>query len=177
MSVRRGPFPSSTKLPNFLLHNFFSRHVCSQLHLTQLPSPWKCIDFILSKNPLLLMALISFPRFLSRPLESNHRRSLRSRHKCVCCVSPTAAATSKGRSGSAVIWFKQDLRVDDHLGLVAASKYQAVVPLYVFDHRILSRKWVYFLFFLFFICFHYRVLKFGFCKDKGRFLPATAWVL
>ncbi|KAH9647540.1 photolyase/cryptochrome alpha/beta domain-containing protein [Citrus sinensis] len=85
------------------------------------------------------MALISFPRFLSRPLESNHRRSLRSRHKCVCCVSPTAAATSKGRSGSAVIWFKQDLRVDDHLGLVAASKYQAVVPLYVFDHRILSR--------------------------------------
>ncbi|KAH9678294.1 photolyase/cryptochrome alpha/beta domain-containing protein [Citrus sinensis] len=85
------------------------------------------------------MALISFPRFLSRPLESNHRRSLRSRYKCVCCVSPTAAATSKGRSGSAVIWFKQDLRVDDHLGLVAASKYQAVVPLYVFDHRILSR--------------------------------------
>ncbi|KAK0595400.1 hypothetical protein LWI29_006243 [Acer saccharum] len=41
--------------------------------------------------------------------------------------------------GSAILWFKQDLRVDDHFGLVAASKYQSLVPLYVFDHRILSR--------------------------------------
>lgn len=37
------------------------------------------------------------------------------------------------------MWFKQDLRVDDHPGLLAASKHRAVIPLYVLDRRILSR--------------------------------------
>ncbi|KAG0491955.1 hypothetical protein HPP92_005353 [Vanilla planifolia] len=42
-------------------------------------------------------------------------------------------------TGAAVVWYKHDLRVDDHPGLVAAaSQYQTVVPLYVFDHRIIS---------------------------------------
>ncbi|XP_043716241.1 uncharacterized protein LOC122664469 isoform X2 [Telopea speciosissima] len=39
----------------------------------------------------------------------------------------------------ALLWFKHDLRSDDHPGLVAASNRQTVVPLYIFDHRILSR--------------------------------------
>ncbi|KAJ4982067.1 hypothetical protein NE237_032904 [Protea cynaroides] len=39
----------------------------------------------------------------------------------------------------ALLWFKHDFRSDDHSGLVAASQRQNVVPLYIFDHRILSR--------------------------------------
>lgn len=40
----------------------------------------------------------------------------------------------------AILWYKHDLRVDDHPGLVAAAaRYRSVVPLYVFDHRLLSR--------------------------------------
>ncbi|KAL0907838.1 hypothetical protein M5K25_022281 [Dendrobium thyrsiflorum] len=41
--------------------------------------------------------------------------------------------------GASIVWYKHDLRVDDHPGLVAAaSQQQAVVPLYVFDPRIIS---------------------------------------
>ncbi|GAB2294093.1 hypothetical protein Dimus_028310 [Dionaea muscipula] len=43
------------------------------------------------------------------------------------------------RSGAAILWFKHDLRTDDHPGLLAASEHGIVVPLYVFDRRILSR--------------------------------------
>ncbi|KAJ8470631.1 hypothetical protein OPV22_024974 [Ensete ventricosum] len=62
---------------------------------------------------------------------------------CVACVRASASpARGQGeavRGGSALVWFKNDLRVDDHPGLVAAvAKHETVVPLYVFDHRILS---------------------------------------
>lgn len=43
------------------------------------------------------------------------------------------------RRGAAVLWFKHDLRVDDHPGLAAAAKFETVVPLYIFDRRIFSR--------------------------------------
>lgn len=54
-----------------------------------------------------------------------------------------AVASAGGFSGSscdaAVVWYKHDLRVDDHPGLVAASsQLQTVLPLYVFDPRIIS---------------------------------------
>ncbi|GAV64864.1 DNA_photolyase domain-containing protein/Abhydrolase_6 domain-containing protein [Cephalotus follicularis] len=76
------------------------------------------------------MALpLTFPRFLSLRFAPNRRFH--------CSFSLPASTTSSG--GSAILWFKQDLRVDDHPGLVAASEYRAVVPLYVFDHRILCR--------------------------------------
>ncbi|KAK0598107.1 hypothetical protein LWI29_031698 [Acer saccharum] len=77
------------------------------------------------------MAVVGFPGSLSLPSAPNRRtfRGAGRRNNCICCA----------RSGSAILWFKQDLRVDDHFGLVAASKYQSLVPLYVFDHRILSR--------------------------------------
>ncbi|KAF2311736.1 hypothetical protein GH714_026460 [Hevea brasiliensis] len=63
------------------------------------------------------------------------------RKRCSCSFSAQAPlTTTNGRcsGGSVIIWFKQDLRVDDHPGLVEASKYPSLVPLYVFDHRILS---------------------------------------
>lgn len=33
----------------------------------------------------------------------------------------------------AVVWFKHDLRIDDHLGLAAALQYERVLPLFIFD--------------------------------------------
>ncbi|WOL19137.1 hypothetical protein Cni_G27934 [Canna indica] len=43
------------------------------------------------------------------------------------------------RGGTAIVWFKNDLRIDDHPGLATAvAKHEMVIPLYVFDHRILS---------------------------------------
>ncbi|KAL2609295.1 hypothetical protein R1flu_027868 [Riccia fluitans] len=38
----------------------------------------------------------------------------------------------------AVVWFKRDLRIDDHPGLAAASSYSSVIPLFVFDPALLS---------------------------------------
>ena len=50
-------------------------------------------------------------------------------------------SSNPGGGGAAILWFKHDLRIDDHPGLVAAaSRYRTVIPLYVFDHRILSRQ-------------------------------------
>ncbi|CAN6709746.1 unnamed protein product [Malus baccata var. baccata] len=42
-------------------------------------------------------------------------------------------------AGVAVVWLKHDLRIDDHPALLAASNHSSVVPIYVFDHRIISR--------------------------------------
>ncbi|GJN34461.1 hypothetical protein PR202_gb23123 [Eleusine coracana subsp. coracana] len=60
-----------------------------------------------------------------------HRRWSRSRCRIVASNASAAAA---------VVWFKHDLRIDDHPGLVAAAAEprRPVVPLYVFDHRILA---------------------------------------
>lgn len=57
-----------------------------------------------------------------------------SRSRCRIAASNAAAA--------AVVWFKHDLRIDDHPGLVAAAAEprRPVVPLYVFDSRILAGK-------------------------------------
>ncbi|KAI3458274.1 hypothetical protein Pfo_014937 [Paulownia fortunei] len=44
-----------------------------------------------------------------------------------------------GNSGTAILWYKHDLRIVDHPGLIAAAQHRCVVPLYVFDRRILSR--------------------------------------
>lgn len=50
---------------------------------------------------------------------------------------PTKSSQGEN-AGAAILWFKQDLRVDDHPGLIAVSRHRTVIPLYVFDHRILS---------------------------------------
>ncbi|XP_037435535.1 uncharacterized protein LOC119302601 isoform X3 [Triticum dicoccoides] len=50
------------------------------------------------------------------------------------------SCSSVSDGGAAVVWFKHDLRLDDHPGLVAAcaEPRRPVVPLYVFDSRILA---------------------------------------
>ncbi|KAM0873780.1 hypothetical protein ACQ4PT_037850 [Festuca glaucescens] len=55
-------------------------------------------------------------------------------------VVSCSAAQVSGGAAAAVVWFKHDLRVDDHPGLVAAcaERRRPVVPLYVFDRRILA---------------------------------------
>lgn len=50
-----------------------------------------------------------------------------------------SSAAAAEDDGSAILWYKHDLRIDDHPGLLSASQHQTLVPLYVFDHRILSR--------------------------------------
>ncbi|KAJ0918656.1 putative alpha/beta hydrolase-1, DNA photolyase, rossmann-like alpha/beta/alpha sandwich [Helianthus annuus] len=52
-------------------------------------------------------------------------------------LNTVASSNGVKTTGAAVIWYKSDLRVDDHPALFAASKHSTVVPLYVFDHRIL----------------------------------------
>lgn len=50
------------------------------------------------------------------------------------------SGVSETSKGPAILWYKHDLRIDDHPGLLAASQqHRTLVPLYVFDHRILSR--------------------------------------
>ncbi|CAD5187578.1 unnamed protein product [Musa acuminata subsp. malaccensis] len=91
----------------------------------------------------LAFSLRHHPRIASPLRPSLPRPRPRRLPFCVACVRPLASpAPGQGeaaRGGSALVWFKNDLRVDDHPGLVAAvAKHETVVPLYVFDHRILS---------------------------------------
>lgn len=53
---------------------------------------------------------------------------------------------AKGGNGeAAVVWFKNDLRIDDHPGLIeAVEKHESVIPLYVFDPCILSGSFFFF---------------------------------
>ena len=59
----------------------------------------------------------------------------------------TIARASAGASGAvangstdskelAILWFKHDLRLDDHPGVAAASAFKQVLPVYVFDPNV-----------------------------------------
>ncbi|PSS33167.1 Cryptochrome DASH like [Actinidia chinensis var. chinensis] len=93
------------------------------------------------------MALLVFPRFLpltslSPNLSSRPQTRLLCSSLAMASMSSTRTRTESSvgeTAGAAVLWFKHDLRLDDHPGLVAASRFRKVVPLYVFDRRILSR--------------------------------------
>ncbi|KAL1813856.1 hypothetical protein DCAR_0626239 [Daucus carota subsp. sativus] len=54
-------------------------------------------------------------------------------------VSCSVNHAGADNESTAVVWYKQDLRIDDHPGLVSASRHRNLIPLYVFDHRVLSR--------------------------------------
>ena len=73
------------------------------------------------------------------PAPPYRRRVLRNR--CQGRIVASNAATPVRDGGTAaVVWFKHDLRIDDHPGLAAAvsEPRRPVVPLYVFDRRILA---------------------------------------
>eukprot|EP00262_Sarcandra_glabra_P019728 TRINITY_DN757_c0_g1_i1.p1 TRINITY_DN757_c0_g1~~TRINITY_DN757_c0_g1_i1.p1 ORF type:complete len:710 (+),score=119.17 TRINITY_DN757_c0_g1_i1:141-2270(+) len=86
------------------------------------------------------MALV-FPRihlFSSlRPSPSRPRRIF-SATMAVKGATMAARGQETKNKEVALVWFKHDLRTDDHPGLIAASQYPTVVPLYVFDPRILT---------------------------------------
>ncbi|XVF50670.1 hypothetical protein PTKIN_Ptkin04bG0120700 [Pterospermum kingtungense] len=65
---------------------------------------------------------------LSPPFRSKPRRSF------ICSLSTGT------KTPSAILWFKHDLRLHDHPALTtAAHTHRSLLPLYVFDHRILFR--------------------------------------
>ncbi|OMO85847.1 hypothetical protein CCACVL1_09967 [Corchorus capsularis] len=85
------------------------------------------------------MALLTLPRSLPLTFPPFHFFSPRrtTRPSFVCSLS---SGTGPTKSGSAILWFKHDLRLDDHPALAAAAEtHRSVLPLYVFDHRILAR--------------------------------------
>ncbi|RWR87524.1 6-4DNA photolyase [Cinnamomum micranthum f. kanehirae] len=94
------------------------------------------------------MALLACPpRIHLLPSSSSFFRAASNRRRFSLAGARSAAPNGLSVSASdrreandvALVWFKHDLRIDDHPGLVAASRYRTVVPVYVFDHRILSR--------------------------------------
>jgi hypothetical protein len=85
---------------------------------------------------LLALRLGHHHRLPAPPAQRRLRRC--SQRLVVSC----SAAQASGGAAAAVVWFKHDLRLDDHPGLVAAcaERRRPVVPLYVFDRRILAGK-------------------------------------
>jgi hypothetical protein len=85
------------------------------------------------------------PQVFSRRLQ--HLRPVnvcleRRRRWCVCChgarstesgVCEEEEKEEEGGGQLAIVWFKHDLRIDDHLGLAAALEYERVLPLFIFD--------------------------------------------
>ncbi|MCL7036961.1 hypothetical protein MKW94_002684 [Papaver nudicaule] len=74
---------------------------------------------------------LHFPSFTSPPLFSSSVSSRTVHCKC--------KSTKENLNNTALVWFKHDLRIDDHTALIAASHYRSILPLYIFDHRIISR--------------------------------------
>ncbi|XP_047254883.1 uncharacterized protein LOC107847439 isoform X2 [Capsicum annuum] len=81
------------------------------------------------------MAVVSSSRFLSLSFSSNPNTPASC---CTCVKMKTPGAVNK--DAAAILWYKHDLRIDDHPGIVVASSmHRTLVPLYIFDPRILSR--------------------------------------
>ncbi|KAH7291798.1 hypothetical protein KP509_29G036100 [Ceratopteris richardii] len=79
--------------------------------------------------------------------DTSSTRGIYSKRKRRCCrvmaVSTNEpAALSSEKSNVAILWFKKDLRLDDHLGSSSCAAYQALLPVYIFDPYLL-RGWSY----------------------------------
>ncbi|PIA50064.1 hypothetical protein AQUCO_01300654v1 [Aquilegia coerulea] len=92
---------------------------------------------------LLMWVPLSIPHFHS-PSFTSHKH----KHKSTTTTTTTLPKASLNINNHnhnhtndvALLWFKHDLRFDDHPALVSsASQYHTVLPLYIFDHRIISR--------------------------------------
>lgn len=85
------------------------------------------------------MAIVVFPPIPTVLLPWRNPRYI---NTVRCSPANVKSSISNSITTAAVVWYKNDLRVDDHLGLITASssKHSTVIPLYVFDHRILRSK-------------------------------------
>ncbi|CAL5087172.1 unnamed protein product [Urochloa decumbens] len=87
------------------------------------------------------MALLALRLGPLLPAPPHRRRILRNRCQArIVASNATTPVRDAGAAAAAVVWFKHDLRIDDHPGLAAAvaEPRRPVVPLYVFDRRILA---------------------------------------
>ncbi|XP_022159837.1 uncharacterized protein LOC111026138 isoform X2 [Momordica charantia] len=92
------------------------------------------------------MFIFNFPHSASIRFTTNPIPFPTPPRRCSSSPPPPRPALPRHRStahseigGVAVLWFKHDLRIDDHPALHAASHFPALLPLYIFDSRILSR--------------------------------------
>ncbi|XP_074355151.1 uncharacterized protein LOC141693864 isoform X2 [Apium graveolens] len=76
--------------------------------------------------------------FLKTPALPFSCSNVRTSISVSCSVNYANTQANVDKDGTAVVWYKQDLRVDDHPGLMSASRFRNLIPVYVFDHRILS---------------------------------------
>ncbi|KAF3636409.1 putative disease resistance protein RXW24L [Capsicum annuum] len=91
--------------------------------------------YLVSHSFFTSMAVVSSSRFLSLSFSSNPNTPASC---CTCVKMKTPGAVNK--DAAAILWYKHDLRIDDHPGIVVASSmHRTLVPLYIFDPRILSR--------------------------------------
>lgn len=92
----------------------------------------QCKLFSIRKN-------LSCCEVLYRHCKVSGFRSLESDSKRFKRLVKTAAVAGNGSPKSeelAVLWFKHDLRLDDHPGVVTASAYKKVLPVFVFDPHV-----------------------------------------
>ncbi|KAI5056684.1 hypothetical protein GOP47_0028502 [Adiantum capillus-veneris] len=73
-------------------------------------------------------------------LDRNWAISKRRRQYRILAVSADASMQTSKNKDVAILWFKKDLRLDDHVGLSISTAYQALLPVYVFDPHLL-RGW------------------------------------
>ena len=76
-----------------------------------------------------------------RAPESSETRSDKRLARSIACASAgvaSAGVTNRSTDSKelAILWFKHDLRLDDHPGVAAASAYKQVLPVYVFDPHV-----------------------------------------
>ncbi|KAF4372137.1 hypothetical protein F8388_000353 [Cannabis sativa] len=129
--------------------SFNNGHTCSTHFLLHINRKQKLLILSVSINGtlhslttlffLLLMAnlfTLTSPHFPSLSFSPN---TLRFSQSPFLLRAQSRSQIHGEKRGVAVLWFKHDLRIDDHPALVAASDHRDLVPLYVFDHRILSR--------------------------------------
>ncbi|KAF5182396.1 Hydrolase protein, partial [Thalictrum thalictroides] len=93
---------------------------------------------------LLMWVPLSIPHFHSPSFITSHKHKPLLLRSTIITTLPKASLNINNQNHSndvALLWFKHDLRLDDHPALVssAASQYHTILPLYIFDHRIISR--------------------------------------
>ncbi|KAI5081385.1 hypothetical protein GOP47_0004568 [Adiantum capillus-veneris] len=64
----------------------------------------------------------------------------KTRRQCYRVLAVLADASIEALSENkevSILWFKKDLRLDDHVGLSLAAAYEALLPVYIFDRYLL----------------------------------------
>lgn len=120
---------------------------CHRLHYVATPPVIRKNKCFLHRPTLLTSAncyqLNAILRIHNKLKHSVHLSSVYRRGDIRADIRATGVTESssggKKQEEVALLWFKQDLRIDDHPGLVRASQFKTLIPVYVFDRDICSR--------------------------------------